>query len=108
MSTVTVVETTTEEQTASEQSSDSQTLDEQRALYIVYDDSGTPCVVDAQGFEVVDVASTNLQGNLQHCEACQASLRKDDVRHTRHPEDCKWPLTEQMKWTCPGCLANAD
>ena len=42
------------------------------------------------------------------CEACQANLRKDDVRHTRHPEDCKWPLTEQMKWTCPGCLANAD
>ena len=65
MATVTVVETTTEEETASEHGSDSQTLDEQQALYIAYDQSGQPCVVDAHGFEVVDVASTNLQGNLQ-------------------------------------------
>ena len=70
MSTVTIAETSIEEEQVSEQSPDSQTLDEQQALYTVYDRDGTPYVVDAQGFEVVDVASTNLQGNLQQTGGC--------------------------------------
>ena len=70
MSTVTVVETSTEVEEASGQSSDSQSLDEQQAHYIVHDSNGTPYIVDAQGFEVVDVASTNLQGNLQQTGGC--------------------------------------
>ena len=68
MSTVRVVETTTGEETAVEQSPDSQTLDEQQALYVQYDQDGQPCVVDANGFEVVGVAYTNLQGDLQHTD----------------------------------------
>ena len=66
MSTVTVVETSTEVEEASGQSSDSQSVDEQHANYIVHDSNSTPYIVEAQGFEVVDVASTNLQGNLQY------------------------------------------
>ena len=66
---MTVVETTTQQQ-AVEQSSDSQTLGEQQAHRIVYDSQGRPCVVDASGFEVIGVVSTNSQGNLQQTGGC--------------------------------------
>ena len=72
MSTITVVETTTEPypepvvQSAVESSSDSQTLGEQQAQVTVYDSQGRAGVVDASGFVVTGVVSTNSQGNLQH------------------------------------------
>ena len=69
MSTTTVVETTTEEPEVTGQSPVNQ-LDEQQDQRVVYDNNGTPRIVDAQGFEVVDVASTNLQGNLQQIGGC--------------------------------------
>ena len=72
MSTMTVVETTTEPypepvvQSAVESSSDSQTLGEQQAQVTVYDSQGREGVVDASQFVTPGVVSTNSQGNLQH------------------------------------------
>ena len=38
------------------------------------------------------------------CPACRANLSSTDVRHTRHPEDCRWPDVEADTWSCPGCV----
>ena len=38
------------------------------------------------------------------CPACRTNLSQHDPRHTRHPHDCKFPLTEPAV-SCPGCEA---
>ena len=67
MSTTTIVETTTEVEDVVTETSPVNHLDEQQELRVMYDVNGTPCLVDAQGWEV-NVVSTNPQdqGDLQH------------------------------------------
>ena len=37
------------------------------------------------------------------CPACRTNMAKDHPRHTRHPEDCRWPFEEPTDWGCVGC-----
>ena len=39
------------------------------------------------------------------CRACRNGIDKTNPRHTRIPDQCKWPLVEERIHTCPGCIA---
>eukprot|EP00975_Prorocentrum_lima_P002419 530667-Prorocentrum_lima.AAC.1 len=32
--------------------------------------------------------------------------RKSDIRHTRHPTDCKFSDLQSVDWPCPDCQGN--
>eukprot|EP00975_Prorocentrum_lima_P020466 4310392-Prorocentrum_lima.AAC.1 len=35
------------------------------------------------------------------CPACRSNLRKADPAHSRHPENCRFPLVQEVPLTCP-------
>ena len=37
------------------------------------------------------------------CPGCKGHLNRNDPRHTRDPDTCKYPLDAPVIWTCPGC-----
>ena len=38
------------------------------------------------------------------CPGCKAHARKDDPRHTRQAEICRFPNAEPVTWECPACI----
>ena len=39
------------------------------------------------------------------CKACQNNIYKEDPRHSRVPNECRWPDVESVRWDCPACRA---
>ena len=37
------------------------------------------------------------------CKACQNNLARNDPRHTRDPDTCRFPMDEAVEWTCAKC-----
>ena len=50
------------------------------------------------------------RNNRRHwpCPACRNNVSQYDARHTRHPEDCRYPLVEHRAYSCPGCQRRKD
>ena len=40
------------------------------------------------------------------CPGCRGKQAKGDVRHTRDPDTCRFPLEMPMEYSCPGCKSN--
>ena len=38
------------------------------------------------------------------CRACRNGIQRFDLRHTRDPDGCKYPLIEEQRYECEGCL----
>ena len=51
----------------------------------------------------VDQVDPNHPFHKWKCRACRNGIEKTNPRHTRVPDECKWPLVEEQRWSCPGC-----
>ena len=40
----------------------------------------------------------------RRCPGCRGRQSRHDERHNRIRGECKWPDTEAITWSCPGCL----
>jgi hypothetical protein len=46
---------------------------------------------------------TNPDSIPKSCPGCNAHARRDDIRHNRIPEVCKFPFDQSVVWKCSAC-----